>query len=267
MSRLVAWSIVGVAVVGALVVTCVVLVPIWIVEHDLDAGTTLSTADRLKAINDVRATLLQGLAAVVALGGIGIGAVLTWRQIDLHREGLFIDRFTQAVAQLSSDHPGTRMGGAYAMEQIAEVAPDYRGHIAALLASFVRQHAPWPPSGPPGEADLARQRYHGGLRDDVGAAVAALSRRAMILPGDSIALEMADLRGVDLTGKDLSSFWFANSNLDDAILAKCDLTDASFAGASLKNADLSGATLAGTNFSGADLEGAVGVPAGFGGDL
>jgi hypothetical protein len=40
------------------------------------------------------------------------------------------------------------------MEQIAEVAPHYRGRIAALLASFVRQEAPWPPSRPLREVDV-----------------------------------------------------------------------------------------------------------------
>jgi hypothetical protein len=121
------------------------------------------------------------LAAVLALGGVGLGALMTLRQIRVHREGQFIDRFTKATEQLSSDHILTRMAGAYAMEQIADVAPDYRGHIAALLASFVREHAPWPPARPLQEVDLERQRYHGGLRDDIGAAMAALGRRAMIM--------------------------------------------------------------------------------------
>jgi hypothetical protein len=85
--------------------------------------------------------------------------VTTLRQIRVHREGQFIDRFSKAIEQLSSDQIGTRMSGVYAMEQLAEVAPHYRGHIAALLASFVRQHAPWPPSRPLQDVDLERQRY------------------------------------------------------------------------------------------------------------
>ncbi|MGP3918828.1 pentapeptide repeat-containing protein [Nonomuraea sp. 10N515B] len=250
-----------VAVVGALVVACVVFAPAWIIGHDLGVGGrwALSAGDRLKAVNDVRSTLMQGLAAVVALGGIALGAVMTLRQIRVHREGQFIDRFTKAIEQVSSDHVGTRMGGVYALEQIAEVAPHYRGHIAALLASFVRQQAPWPPSRPMQEVDAERQRYHGGLRDDIGGAMAALGRRAMIPSGVGIELEKVDLRGADLAGLDLSRFCFADSNLDDVILAGCDLSETTFAGASLRNADLTGAVLTGADFADADLEGVAGI--------
>jgi hypothetical protein len=259
--RLAVLLTVAVAVAAVLLVACAVFAPAWIVRYDLGAGggPALSAGDRLTAVNDVRATLLQGLAAVVALGGVGLGAVITLRQIRVTREGQFIDRFSKAIDQLSSDHLGTRMGGVYAMEQIAEVAPSYRGHIGALLASFVRQHAPWPPSRPPEEVDAERQRYHGGLRDDIGAAMAALSRRAMILPGSGIELEKVDLRGADLAGHDLSRFCFAGSNLEGANLSGCDLTGTTFSGASLKDADITGATLTGADFNGAELPGTAGA--------
>jgi hypothetical protein len=250
-----------VVVVGVLTVVCVVFGPDWIVRHDLGTGgrPALSAGDRLKAVNDVRATLLQGLAAVVALGGVGLGAVMTLRQIRVHQEGQFIDRFTNAIEQLSSDHVLMRMGGVYAMEQIADVAPHYRGHIAGLLASFVRQQAPWPTSRPLEEVDVERQGYHAGLRDDIGAAMAALSRRAMVQPGTGIELEKVDLRGAELAGQDLSRFCFAGSNLDGALLTGCDLSETTFAGASLRNADLTGATLTGADFTGTELEGAAGA--------
>jgi Pentapeptide repeats (8 copies) len=259
--RLAVLVTVAVAVAAVLLVACTVFAPAWIVRHDLGAGggPTLSAGDRLNAVNDVRATLLQGLAAVVALGGVALGAVITLRQIRVTREGQFIDRFSKAIDQLSSDHLGTRMGGVYAMEQIAEVAPSYRGHIGALLASFVRQHAPWPPSRPPEEVDAERQRYHGGLRDDIGAAMAALSRRAMILPGTGIELEKVDLRGADLAGHDLSRFCFAGASLEGANLSGCDLTGTTFSGASLKDADITGATLTGADFNGAELPGPAGT--------
>jgi hypothetical protein len=199
-NRLAVLAALTVVVVGALTVACAVFGPDWIVRHDLGAGgrSALSVGDRRRAVNDVRATLLQGLAAVVALGGVGLGAVMTLRQIRVHREGQFIDRFTKAIEQPSSDHVLMRMGGVYAMEQIADVAPHYRGHIAALLASYVRQQAPWPPSRPLPEVDVERRRYHGGLRDDIGGAMAALSRRAMILPGTGIELEDAAGVSADL---------------------------------------------------------------------
>lgn len=261
MKRLVVLTVVMVAVVGVVLVGCVTFVPAWIVRHDLGAsgGSRLSAVDRLKAINDVRGTLLQGLAALVALGGVALGAAVTLRQIRVSREGHVIDLFTKAVEQLSSDQVAVRHGGVYAMEQIAETAPHYRGHVAALLASFVRQQAPWPPVRPPEEVDAERRRYTGGLRDDVGGAMAALSRRRMILPGTSIELEKVDLRGADLAGQNLSRFCFAGSNLDGATLTGCDLSHATLTDASLKDADLTDATLTGVDLSGADLTHAIGL--------
>jgi len=258
--RLAGWAVL---IVAAVAVVVVVFAPAWIVRHDLGSGgaSELATGDQLKAVNDVRATLLQGLAALVALGGIGLGAVMTLRQIRVNREGQFIDRFTKAVEQLSSDQTGTRMGGVYAMEQIAGAAPHYRGHIAALLASFVRQQAPWPPARPAPEMDLERKRYQGGMRDDVAAAMAALSRRSMILPGTGIELEKVDLRTADLAGLDLGGFCFAHSNLDDAVLTRCDLSHTTFTAASLRNADLTGSTIVGADFAGAQLSGAKGLGA------
>jgi hypothetical protein len=89
--------------------------------------------------------------------------------------------------------------------------------------------------------------------------MAALSRRAMILPGASIELEKVDLRGADLAGHDLSRFCFAGSNLEGANLTGCDLTGTTFSGASLKDANLTGATLTGADFNGAELSGTAGT--------
>lgn len=263
MKRLAVLTVVVFVVICVLVAGCVVFAPAWLVRHDLDPGgvSTLSAGDRLKAVNDVRVTLLQGLAGVVALGGVGLGALMTLRQIRVHREGQFIDLFNKAVEQLASDQVSVRHGGVYAMERIADAVPRYRGHIAALLASFVRQQAPWPPIRPLEEVDAERQRYHGGLRDDVGGAMGVLGRRSMILPGDSIELEKADLRGARLGGMNLSDFCFAGANLDGADLAGSDLSRVTLAGASLRNAVLTGATLAGADLTGTDLTGAVGVRA------
>jgi hypothetical protein len=249
--------VVIVAVVIVLLVVCVGFAPGWIVQDELGrSASAVSAVDRLKAINDVRGTLLQGLAALVALGGLAVGAVMTRRQILVHREGQFIDLFTKACEQLSSDQVAVRHGGVYAMEQIASTAPHYRGHVGALLASFVRQQAPWPTIRSLQEVDAERERYTGGLRDDVGGAMGVLGRRSMILPGTGIELEKADLRGAELAGLNLSRFCFAGSNLDGAILTGCDLSHATLDGASLKNADLKDADLTGTDLAGADLTGA-----------
>ncbi|SEC15498.1 Pentapeptide repeat-containing protein [Streptomyces sp. 3213] len=260
--RRTAWLAVTITVgIGVLLVWCVAFAPAWIVRHDIGVhgGFQLAAADRLNAVNDVRVVLLQGAAGLVALSGIGLGAVMTLRQIRVNREGQYIDLFARAIEQLSSEQVSVRHGGVYAMEQIAEAAPHYRGHVAALLASFVRQQAPWPPTRPLDEVDAERSRYTGGLRDDVGGAIAALSRRSMVLPGYSIELEKVDLRGAEMVDHNLSGFCFAGSNLDGANLAGCDLSHTTFADASLRNANLTGATLTDANLNGTDLTGATGI--------
>ena len=241
---------------GLLLVACVALLPGWIA-----GDAALPLADRLRAENDVRATLLQGVAGLLALAGLALGASATMRQVRVNREGQFIDLFTKAVEQLASEQVAVRHGGVYAMERIAEAAPHYRGHVAALLAAFVRQQAPWPPD----DADEQAGHRHGGLRDDVGGAMGALGRRAMVLPGTGIELERTDLRGAELDGHDFSRFCFAGANLDGAVLTGCDLSDATFTGATLRNAVLTDATLARADLAeadltGADLEGVRGLP-------
>jgi hypothetical protein len=149
-----------------------------------------------------------------------------------------------------------RHGGVYALEQIAETAPRYRGHVAALLTAFVRQRAPWPPLRPMREVDAERQRFHGGLPDDVGAAMAALSRGSMVLRGTSMELERVDLRGADLTRCRLRRFCFIGSNLEGAIPAEADLGGCDLAGVNLSHTDLTGARLAGADLTDADLTGA-----------
>jgi hypothetical protein len=66
--------------------------------------------------NNGRSAVLQGLAGLV----IVIGAVATWWQVHISREGQITDRFTKAVDQLGSPNIGVRIGGIYALERIAK---------------------------------------------------------------------------------------------------------------------------------------------------
>jgi hypothetical protein len=88
-------------------------------------------------------------------------------------------------------------GGAYALEQLAEVDVDkrYRGHAHALLTAFIRQHAPWSPETTGSEPTTAS-----GVADGIGAALAVLSGQAVIIGDASTELERVDLRDADLDG-------------------------------------------------------------------
>jgi hypothetical protein len=221
----------------------VVVGPRWIVGQ----AEGLSVVERLRATNDVRATLLQALGGLLALGGVALGAAMTLRQVRANRDGQLIDLFTRAIEQLASERLSVRHGGIYALEQLAELSPRYRGHAHALITAFIRQHAPWPPLRPEEELAADRARLQGALSDDVGAALSVLSRRLMIV-GDAVSLlEHVDLREADLEEHDFTR----------AVLRYSTLAGARLAGARLVGADLRGTDLSGADLTSTDLRGAV----------
>lgn len=70
---------------------------------------------------------VKGLAGGLLLAG----AYLTWRQLQVNREGQITERYTRGVEQLGSDNRGVRVGGIYALERIAKDPP----RIAAPCSS------------------------------------------------------------------------------------------------------------------------------------
>lgn len=258
-AALLAAAVAVLVVLVGLLVACAVIFPILIVDQAAGGtgASVLTGVERLNAENGVRSALLQGVAGLLALGGVAAGAAITLRQVRVNREGHTIGLFTKAINQLSSEQVSVRHGGIYALELLAELDPRYRGHIHALLTAFIRQHAPWPPASPAAGADAERARLHGGLPDDVGGAMAALSRRSMIEEGAWSELEDVDLRRAELDGFDLSRTCFVGSNLEGASLAKTDLTGTTLSHTVLRGANLSGADLRGAELNGADLTGVI----------
>jgi hypothetical protein len=105
------WALLGFAILVAFV--AVVLVPIWLEpalsKADLSAvpaGEKRVTLQQAQAQmqNSIRSTLLQGLAGVLVIGG----AVATWRQVQISREGQITDRLTHAIDQLGNDKVDVR---------------------------------------------------------------------------------------------------------------------------------------------------------------
>ncbi len=151
----------GSAVLAAIGVLAVVLLilPTLVVDHDL-AGGRLPAADRLKAVNTVRATLLQVVGGAVVL----FGAYATWRQLRVSQEGLHAtreghvtDRFSRAVDQLGSDKLDVRIGGIYALWRIADHSVRDHEAVVSIMAAYLRTHLPWPPQepgAPPADASI-----------------------------------------------------------------------------------------------------------------
>lgn len=122
----------------AVLAVCVVFGPVWL------TGAGLTAAQRLSAENAVRSTLLSGLGGLLALGGVALGAWVTFGQVRASREGNTIGLYIKAIELLASDDVWVRMGGVYALEHLCGLDADYCGQVHALLTAFVRSHAPWP---------------------------------------------------------------------------------------------------------------------------
>ncbi|MFF3336625.1 pentapeptide repeat-containing protein [Streptomyces sp. NPDC002888] len=270
-------------VCGSLLVVVLVTVvaPRWLLGWEAPATPD---AERAKAVNDIRTTLLQGLAALAVL----IGAFFTWRQVQVSRQGQITQRFTAAVEQLGSASPDVRLGAVYALERIARDSPDDDATIAEVLCAFVKRSGTTDPFHAwPVPRDAAHKRELAlGHREDGPMAVRAVDRQAALtvlgrrprrpdrqrltldwtnlrqvrLPFADLAdadlhysnLAVAGFQGVDLRRAQLTGTWLAGAVLIDALLHQADLR-----GALLWHARLDGADLRATDLTGADLTGAV----------
>lgn len=173
--------------------------------------------DRLA--NDARSTVLQALGGLL----VAAGAVATWRQLFISREGQLTERFTRAVDQLGSPNVDVRIGGIYALERIAENSAADRNPIQFLLGAFIRTHAPWPADKQTGpdttgsvDASLPWMRTRA---PDIQAAMGTLGRRAPAANPEALYLSRVDLRSVALRNADLRGAKLTGANLGGAIVA------------------------------------------------
>jgi hypothetical protein len=257
------WQLAGLVAL-LVVLACVLVVPQWLVRWELGAQAHgLTAADKAGAINDVCATLLQGIGGAVLL----LGAYFTYRQLQTNRDqlqtaqqGQVTERFTRAIDQLGHAELDVRLGGIYALERIAIDSPDDRAAIVEVLTAFVRGHMPWPPRLPGqylADAPIDQVPELQVRAPDVQAALTVLARRQPSpTPSGRLDLHASDLRKAILDGANLQG-----ANLDLANLQKADLRGAQLQGARLdggniQKARLDGAQLQGTSLVGAQLQGA-----------
>ncbi|MEU8641871.1 pentapeptide repeat-containing protein [Streptomyces sp. NPDC048674] len=228
--------------------TAFVVLPGVVVDHDL-AGASVAAQDRLKAVNDVRTTLLQVLGGLVVL----FGAYATWRQLRVSQDGLratqegyVTDRFSRAVDQLGSDKLDVRIGGLHALWRIAEQSARDREAIISIQAAYLRTHLPWPPDGPGSPAadvpinDIAPLETRAA---DAQVALTALGVLCRQREQSWVNLSITDLRRADCDG-----LWFPEVNFDRACmeaagLYHANLTQASLVSVNLRHADLTTAIL------------------------
>ena len=239
-------------IVGALLLVIVFLPQLAIDPHGL------SRTDWLKAVQDLRTTILQGLGGLALLGTLYFSA----RTLRLNRRGQLTERFTKAVDQLSQPVPeqlAVRLGGIYALEQIALDSEELHWPVMEVLSACLRESSR--------TADLQQ-----GISavDDVGAGEPADQGQGTRpqVPTDLQAIATVlgrrpearrrqegdrrlDLERVRLPKADLAGAKLQRANLDCAELQRAD-----FKGAKLRGAGLVGAQLQHADFTGAQLQNA-----------
>jgi hypothetical protein len=290
------WALVGLAVIAAAAIIVVVVVgaPVWLAPPDRFP----TDAEAVRVQNEVRATLLQGLGGGVLL----LGAYLTWRQLqhnirasheqrELDRQGQLTQRFSTAIDQLGNPELAVRLGGIYTLARIARSSPEDRTAIVEVLAAYVRERAPWPPTRAgqlPADTPLSDQVGVQGPASDVLAAMIVVGelprgelpvkapqlpdvdlRKALLgdaappqfpvrgwLNFEQATFARAHLEGTVLRGARLAGAILWQARLAKAYLPGADLREASLIEADLKGADLRGACLAGAKLQKAELSGA-----------
>jgi len=100
---------------------------------------TLSVDDsrRLVAESAIRSILVQGLAGLVIVVGLG----LTARSHYISHQTHLTDRLTKAVEQLGHEKAAVRLGGAYSLQRLAGDSRDDKAMVADVLTGYLRVHA------------------------------------------------------------------------------------------------------------------------------
>lgn len=253
----------------ALLAACTTVFPVLIVRAEVTTAqlTALSPADYVKAVNDARATLLQGVAGAVLL----IGAYGTWRQLrhnvddsrqqrEIERQGQVTERFGRSVELLGHDSLSARLGGVYALDRIASESARDREAIVHVLAAHVGTRSPWPPpdgSGYPVDQPIDATPPLRVRAMDVQAALTVLGRWGPTEDG-SRSWPTADLSHADLRLGNLE-----NARLWRVRLHGANLAQANLCGADVRGTDLEETVVDGTDFEGALADETTWWPAGF----
>jgi uncharacterized protein YjbI with pentapeptide repeats len=142
--------------------------------------------DARKLENDARTALIQAVGGLLVLAGL----VFTWRNLRiaernsqqtldnsqqtlaLSRTSQINDRFTKAIDQLGATNETggkkleVRLGGIYALEQIAKDSPHYYEPVMEVLTAYVREHAAWKGDTPRVQDEILPRAAWEEMRDE-----------------------------------------------------------------------------------------------------
>ena len=215
----------------------------------------------------------QAAAAKAQVDAVQVQVEAAQRQAEIAQQSLLNQRYQRGAEMLASGNLTARLGGIYALQQLAEeYAEQYQVQILRLFCAFARD--------PDGDLErgvrrsvIPSQVLRHSLRLDVQACVEGISRildtstdaerelflyvdlRGAILNG--VRLEDGDLSGVDLSDAELVRADLENTNLWGAQLRRTRLQDSNLRGVDLSRATISSATLTDADLLGAKLDEAI----------
>jgi uncharacterized protein YjbI with pentapeptide repeats len=240
----------------------------------LDKDILVIEKDETSIQNSIYITLVQTVGGLILI----VTAYVGYRNFMIGEENLKIgqknlkvsedkqvtERFSKSIEHLGNkDAINVRLGGIYALEQIAIDSPKYHWTIVEILSAFVREKSTIDKSDSEGVVFPERK-----TTIDIKAAIAVIARRDItydekkIIDLRQVYLEKmefeskANLNGVNLSGAILSGAELIEVNLNGAILSGAELIEVKLSGANLSGANLSGAYLNGAELIGVDLNGA-----------
>lgn len=193
------------------------------------------------------------------------------KDIALAESRLITERFSKAVEQLGSDKMDVRIGGIYALEQIAKDSvkyPDLQGYhwtVMEVLTAFIRERSPVQPKKQNqtfAASFLASDQESSELKPvttDVQAAVSVIGRRDISRenPEQTLNLSYTNLSGANLERAKLQRANFYKSNFKEACLREAKMQGAYLQEANLIKANLADSDLYDVNLCKAKLQGAI----------
>ena len=197
-------------------------------------------------------TTIRNVGIIVA--GIFALVLAVWRnrvadrQAKAAEQTLLNERYQRGAEMLGSEDLPVRMGGIYALQQLAEEYPEeYHITIMNLFCAFAR----FPPKHPSIESDILRADMQ-----DVMRAIGERGKHGISIERNleyHLYLRDANLSNLQIADAVLSGAWLSRANLSNAIMPRTKLIGARIRGADLSRANLVEANLIGANLMGADL--------------
>src|SRR5260221_945994 len=252
-------------IAGVLLAMGILFVFLWVLPKRQASKLMQATdKERFEAENAARDTLSKVVTGVLLLLTILISfesariaqqsSLIAQRSAQITQDGQFADRFTKAMDLLakvnaaSSRALESRVGGAYALERIANDSESDYWPVVEALTTYVRMNSPAAesPDESPKPANI-----------DIRTVMTIIGRRKhnyLDGEGRQIELTFANLTSVNLEGAHLQ--W---ARLDGSKLTLARLKNAHLEHGSFRDARFSQAILDGAHLEGADLATARGL--------